>query len=65
MIEDGRLETHIPYIGDRRVPYWCFGECKLHEPRCSCCFCYQACEDKRLDLIEWSPIVARVYKDLL
>jgi len=70
VITDKRLETHIPYIGNRRVPCECFGEFELHQ-RCKHCFNYPqghfmrvACRDNRLDLIDWNLIVVRVYKDL-
>lgn len=66
MMNDERLETHIPYLGDNRVPYHCFGKFKQDSCRRYRCLLHiqEACRDSRFDLVEWSPIIMRVEKSL-
>jgi hypothetical protein len=69
LIKDERRvnETHIPYIGNHRVPFWCFGEFNKNAKRCKHCFyieIIEACKGKRYDLVQWSPIIMTVSKSL-
>ena len=68
LLLDSRIvgNTHIPYIGSVRVPYWCFGESGKHLQCKYCCdnSIQYACKYRRFDAIEWSPVVIRVRSDL-
>lgn len=73
---DPRLTAHIPYIGNMRVPYWCFGSeafrlehgctpklSKLKESEHHCPFA-SLCKENNTDSIEWHPIIVRVCMDV-